>query len=52
MFDSFKEQGQHLLHIPVEDETEADLESKFETACAFLGKAIVMISEECIPNHT
>ena len=35
---SFSDPGPHLLHIQVEDNNEADLYSKFQTACTFIGK--------------
>lgn len=36
-FSSFSDPGPHLLHIQVEDDNEADLYSKFQTACTFIG---------------
>jgi len=32
----FQDEGSCLLHIPVEDDTEADIQSKFRTACEFI----------------
>ncbi|XP_013405455.1 serine/threonine/tyrosine-interacting-like protein 1 [Lingula anatina] len=44
----FKEQGPQLLHIPVEDNEEADMYSQFKEACTFLdehrnGNRVVLV---------
>ncbi len=43
-FFSFKEEGEFLVHIPVEDDAEADIYSKFETACDYIGKEKVNLN--------
>lgn len=44
---SFSDPGPHLLHIQVEDNNEADLYSKFQTACTFIGKYNHWIKDVC-----
>jgi len=50
----FKEEGPFLMHIPVEDNDESDIHSKFQTACEFIddtvhkNQAVLVFSEKGI----